>query len=250
MKKSVAFSLFIFAVVCIFNVSGCARKTAVDAPPPELRSKLVEISQKLDQARTEDADETWEYKEAERFFEEANELISQGDFSGAESALSQADIKITQALGAAREAVYMENFDEEAQKFYKQMLSDSFSEGNVRHIGLSDVFFEYDASELTFQTTEVLDRNIEILNENIDLIKNVLVFGFCDVRGTDEYNLALGKKRADMIKKYLIGRGIPAELVYSISRGETDIWGEGDFEGAYKANRRGHFIVLSNRGSS
>ncbi len=250
MKKSVAFTLFVFAVAVIFNVSGCAKKITLDEAPPELRSKLVEVSQKLEQAKAENADETWEYKEASRFFEEANELISQGNFTEAEALLSQADIKITQALGAAREADYMANFDEEAQKLYKQMLSDSFSQGNFLHLDLSDVFFEYDNSELTQQAVEVLDHNIKILNEHMNITKNVLIFGFCDIRGTDEYNLALGKKRADIIKKYLIGQGIPAELVYSISRGETDIWGKGDSEESYKVNRRGHFLVLSNQGSS
>ena len=253
MKKIVPAVAFLFLVVGILHISGCSKKTP--PPPPaepstEVENRILAVSEKLEEARAENAEDTWEYEEAQKLFELAKSLVSDGEFEEAEKVLSQAELKATQAIGAAREDTFMEGFDEEAQEIRKSLLSDAFSKENLINLPTSDVFFEFDSAEISKEAMEIVDRNISIFEKNGDKIKFILVFGFCDIRGTEEYNLSLGKKRADEVKKYMIGKGVSPEMLHSISKGETEIWQEGTSEEAYSRNRRGHFMALSDKGSS
>lgn len=253
MKKIIPAVAFLFLVVGILHISGCSKKTS--PPPPEEPSAEVEyrvlaVSKKLEEARAEGAEDTWEYEEAEKLFELAKSLVSDGEFEEAEKVLSQAELKATQAVGTAREDTFMEDFDEAAQEIRKSLLRDSFSRENLINLPTSDAFFEFDSSEISQEAMDIIDGNIAVFEKNKDKIKFILVFGFCDIRGTEEYNLSLGKKRADKIKKYMIGKGMSPEMLHSISKGETEIWQEGASEEAYGHNRRGHFIVLSADSSS
>lgn len=251
MKKIIPAVAFFLLVVGILHISGCAKKAPPPAEPPaEIEYKVLAVSEKLEEARAEGAEDTWEYEEARKLFELAESLISEGELEEAEKALSQAELKATQAIGAAREDTFMEGFDEEAQEIRKSLLSDAFSKENLINLPTSDVFFEFDSAEISKEAMEIIDRNISIFEENVDEIKFILVFGFCDIRGTEEYNLSLGKKRADEIKKYIIGKGVSPDMLHSISKGETEIWQEGTSEEAYSRNRRGHFMVLSDKNSS
>ena len=251
MKRIIPAVAFFLLVVGILHISGCAKKTPPPAEPPtEIEYKVLAVSEKLEEARAEGAEDTWEYEEAQKLFELAESLISKGELEEAEKALSQAELKATQAIGAAREDTFMEGFDEEAQEIRKSLLSDAFSKENLINLPTSDVFFEFDSSEISKEGMEIIDRNVSVFQKNVDEIKFILVFGFCDIRGTEEYNLSLGKKRADEIKKYMIGKGLSPDMLHSISKGETEIWQEGTSEEAYSRNRRGHFIALSDKNSS
>src|SRR5204862_2009207 len=83
---------------------------------------------------------------------------------------------------------------------------------------LTDVHFGYDSYELDAAGRDVLARNLEWLRQNARA--KVELEGHCDSRGTIEYNLALGAKRAKAVKDYLVGQGIPAERVSTISYGK------------------------------
>ena len=253
MKKIIPAVAFFLLIVGSLHISGCAKKTP--PPPPaepsaEIQERVLAISEKLEEARAEGAEDTWEYEEAQKLFDLAENLISDGEIEEADKVLSQAELKVTQAIGAAREDTFMEGFDEEAQEIRKSLLSDAFSKENLINLPTSDVFFEFDSAEISKEVMEIVDRNISIFEKNGDKIKFILVFGFCDIRGTEEYNLSLGKKRADEIKKYMIGKGVSPDMLHSISKGETEIWQEGTSEEAYSRNRRGHFMALSDKGSS
>lgn len=254
MKKIIPAVAFLFLVVGVLHISGCSKKTPPPLPPEEpsteVEDRVLAVSKKLEEARTENAEDTWEYQEAEKLFELAKDLISKGELEEAEEVLSQAELRATQAVGAIREDTYMESFDEEAQEIRKSLLRNSFSKENLINLPTSDVFFEFDGVKISKEAMEIIDRNISVFEKNEDKIKFILVFGFCDTRGTEEYNLSLGKKRADEIKKYMIGRGVSPDMLHSISRGETEIWQEGASEEAYSRNRRGHFMALSNNNSS
>ena len=253
MKKIVPTIAFFLLVVGILHISGCS-KTPPPPPPAEpsaeIEYKVLAVSEKLEEARAEGAEDTWEYEEAQKLFELAESLISDGEFEEADKVLSQAELKATQAIGAAREDTFMEGFDEEAQEIRKSLLSDAFSRENLLNLPTSDVFFEFDSAEISKEAMEIIDLNIAVFEKNKDRIKFILVFGFCDIRGTEEYNLSLGKKRADEIKKYMIGKGVSPDMLHSISKGETEIWQEGTSEEAYSRNRRGHFMALSADSSS
>lgn len=255
MRKIIPAVAFLFLVVGVLHISGCAKTVSTPPPPAEepstdTQDRVMAVSERLEEARAEGAEDTWEYEEAQKLFEMAQGLIDEGNLEEAEKVLSQAELKATQAIGATREDAFMEGFDEEAQEMRKSLLSDAFSKENLLNLPTSDVFFEFDSTEISEEAMEIIDGNISIFEKNKDRIKFILVFGFCDIRGTEEYNLSLGKKRADEIKKYMIGKGMPPDMLHSISKGETEIWQEGTSDEAYSRNRRGHFMALSDNNSS
>ncbi len=243
MERMILMVPLLLLVFGALQISGCSKATSL-RPPKELNTKLLSVSEKLEEAQEENAEDTWEYEEAEKLFERAKSLITEGNFQEAEKVLSETEVKVTQAIGAAREDVFMERIDEDAQEIRKSLLRNSFSKENLINLPTSDVFFEYDSAQISQEITKI-DQNVSVFEKNKDKIKFILVFGFCDLRGTEEYNLSLGKKRADEIKKYMIGKGLSPEILHSISRGETEIWKEGISEEAYSQNRRGHFIAIS-----
>ena len=80
------------------------------------------------------------------------------------------------------------------------------------------VFFAFDSSALSANAVEVLDTQIAWLKKHEGV--NVIVQGYCDERGTREYNLALGERRANAVKQYLVSHGVSAERIAVISDGK------------------------------
>jgi peptidoglycan-associated lipoprotein len=108
---------------------------------------------------------------------------------------------------------------------------------------LKDIHFDFDKYD-------ILPEDAQILKENADLLARyprvkIQVEGHCDERGTNEYNLALGERRANAAKKYLVSLGISADRISSISYGEEKPLDTGHNEEAWARNRRGHFVILS-----
>jgi len=106
------------------------------------------------------------------------------------------------------------------------------------------VFFETDSSSLTGEATQTLNNQASWLKQYGNV--NVTVEGHCDERGTREYNLALGERRANAAKKYLLGTGIAASRVSTISYGKERPSTVGSDEGAWSQNRRS-VTVLTNQ---
>jgi len=106
----------------------------------------------------------------------------------------------------------------------------------VSLLKLEKVFFEFDAYTLTPQAREILARNAEWLRK--DPAARLTIEGHCDERGADEYNLALGQRRADAAKNYLVSLGIAAERLTGISYGEERPAAAGSNENAWSQNRR------------
>ncbi|MFW0776481.1 MAG: peptidoglycan-associated lipoprotein Pal [Rickettsiales bacterium] len=105
------------------------------------------------------------------------------------------------------------------------------------------VFFDYDSSVITMEGQQTLERQAEWLKQYGDM--NVTVEGHCDERGTREYNLALGERRASAVKKYLMGLGIAASRISTISYGKERPAVIGSDSSAWAQNRRG-VTVLGN----
>jgi peptidoglycan-associated lipoprotein len=106
---------------------------------------------------------------------------------------------------------------------------------------MEDVFFDFDKSVLRDDAKASLDRNVAWLRANAGA--RVSVEGHCDERGTNEYNLALGERRAKAVKDYLVAAGIAANRIQTISYGEERPFVLGHDESAWRWNRRGHFVV-------
>jgi len=104
--------------------------------------------------------------------------------------------------------------------------------------GVGDVFFDFDQYDLSDEAMGVLSRDARILKE---AGVTVLISGHCDDRGTVEYNLALGEKRARAVRDYLVSLGIPAGNLRVTSYGESKPFAKGNNEAAWAQNRRAHF---------
>ena len=106
---------------------------------------------------------------------------------------------------------------------------------------VKDVFFDYDNAGIRDDQKAALNDNVGWLKGNTGA--KILVEGHCDERGTAEYNLGLGERRAKAVKDYLIAAGIAADRVSTISYGKERPFVLGHDESAWKWNRRGHFTI-------
>jgi peptidoglycan-associated lipoprotein len=106
---------------------------------------------------------------------------------------------------------------------------------------LADIYFDYDAYAIRAEDTRVLDENAEWLRANPNTL--VLIEGHTDERGTSEYNLGLGDRRAAAAMSYLLTRGIPARRMVAISYGKERPFCTEQSEGCWARNRRAHFLI-------
>ena len=106
---------------------------------------------------------------------------------------------------------------------------------------LADVFFDYDSANLSDAARGTLDANGKVLSDNAST--NITIEGHCDERGTVEYNLALGDRRAAAAKDYLVRYGVGTGRIQTISYGEERPFATGGDEASWAQNRRAHFVV-------
>jgi len=104
-----------------------------------------------------------------------------------------------------------------------------------------DIYFDFDKATLTPSAQDNLLKKAEWLRENSDV--TVTVEGHCDARGTNEYNLALGDRRAESAKSFLVDLGIAASRITTISYGEERPVCTQQDEECWAKNRRGNFVV-------
>ena len=103
------------------------------------------------------------------------------------------------------------------------------------------VFFAFDSSAISADSAEILDTQVKWLKKHEKV--NVVVQGYCDERGTREYNLALGERRANAVKQYLVSKGIAADRISVISYGKERPAVLGNNEAAWAQNRRAITVV-------
>lgn len=108
--------------------------------------------------------------------------------------------------------------------------------------GLSTIYFDLDQSALTSQARKMLGENADWIKKNNNV--TIQIEGHCDSRGTVEYNLALGDRRAQAVKNYLASLGIDGKRLSIISYGKEKPVAQGDTEEAYSKNRRANFVPL------
>ena len=108
---------------------------------------------------------------------------------------------------------------------------------------LKPVFFAYDSVEITPEAQSVLQDNVATLKQNANWA--VTIEGHCDERGSAEYNLALGERRAVTVRAYLVSLGIPADRLRTVSYGKEFPFDPGHDEASMAKNRRAHFVITS-----
>lgn len=108
---------------------------------------------------------------------------------------------------------------------------------------VKDIFFNFDDATILADQKKPLDGDFAYLKAHHEV--KVTIAGNCDERGTEEYNLALGERRADTVKNYLVAEGITADRITTISYGKDRPFVLGHDEKAWRMNRRDHFVVAA-----
>jgi peptidoglycan-associated lipoprotein len=106
---------------------------------------------------------------------------------------------------------------------------------------VSDINFDFDSSSIRTDAREILKTNANYFMRN--RISSIVIEGHCDERGTSEYNMALGERRAQETKKYLVNLGIKESIMKTVSFGEENPLDPASNEEAWAKNRRAHFVV-------
>jgi peptidoglycan-associated lipoprotein len=105
------------------------------------------------------------------------------------------------------------------------------------------IFFDYDRAEIRADSRAILDRKARVLRDEPSV--RIRISGHADERGSTEYNLALGSRRAEMVRGYLTGVGIQAARIEIVSFGEGQPLERGSSESAWSRNRRAEFAVTA-----
>jgi len=107
--------------------------------------------------------------------------------------------------------------------------------------GVKDAYFDYDKADIRADTRDNLQATGQFLRTNAQV--KVILEGHCDERGSTEYNLALGDRRATAAKQFLVSLGITADRVETVSYGKEKPFCSASTEECYAQNRRGHFVM-------
>ena len=113
----------------------------------------------------------------------------------------------------------------------------------LKEYQLQTVYFDFDKYNLRTDAKAALDANYDLLSEFGDVV--IKIEGHCDERGTVEYNMSLGEKRAKAVMDYLVGRGIAANRLSVISYGKEKPKDPSHNEASWSKNRRGEFRIIS-----
>jgi len=160
---------------------------------------------------------------------------------------SIAEAQRLEAERQAREAAAAKE-REEADRRRQQAIADSLAAlgqttNAVRALLGTMIHFDYDKALIRGGDASVLDQKVAILQANSGL--RVRISGHCDERGSDEYNLALGNRRATAAKQYVVSHGIDGSRIETVSYGEERPLASGHDEAAWAQNRRDEFEILS-----
>jgi len=229
MKRNlIIVTLVAFAFSSVFFLSSCAKKQVVTAEeelkaaPTEEAAKAVEEEKP---AVTEAAKEVEEAKE-EIAKEEQVKIERLQELEEAKKAEAVEEEKAIEEKAAALE------FDEER----------AYRERMAAQVEAESIYFDFDRSFIRPEYRPLLEKKVAFLKEFPEY--NLRIEGNCDERGTNEYNLALGDRRADSAKSYLISRGISADRIETLSYGEERPLAVGHNETAWAQNRRDDFVLM------
>lgn len=228
MLKVKFFSTLALIIVASMLVVGCGSN--VD-------KEMADAEAALQAAREAGAEGLPEYQAAEELIAKAKEMMAAGDTAGARALLEEARFKAIEAEGKAKNQAYVESVDIDTVEESLSNLSPSGAS-----YGLVDIFFAYDQSGITSESRSTLNDNARIIRGSAGKFQVVVIEGYCDIRGTEEYNLALGQRRAESTRNYLVGLGVSPSIVQAVSKGETEQFAFGTSEYDYQQNRRAHFV--------
>lgn len=240
--KTLNWKVIVTAVVCVFLTTACSKKLM----PPEIETS-GNVSEGEFTASSESSGNDFAGSggaEGSGFFSEEPILERGSSSSDGFSADMEAD------AGSGSSGSFGTNpFDSSGQGEWDPNSSGSMDSGIQESrlqsfqasSDLNDIHFEFDQYDLDNNSKAVLKENADYLKHNPSL--HVEVQGHCDERGTNNYNIALGERRAHSTKKYLISQGVDSRRVHVISLGEEKPFCFDSNEACWHQNRRAHFMV-------
>jgi peptidoglycan-associated lipoprotein len=140
---------------------------------------------------------------------------------------------------ADAEAIAQQKLDDQAAN--EKALKEARTVAARKRFENQDIHFEFDSSDLSSMAKMILKEKAVWLQANYS--EAITIEGHCDERGTTEYNLALGERRAGAAKAYLTNLGVSATRLNTISYGEEQPLDSAQTEEAYRKNRRAHFAI-------
>ena len=173
-----------------------------------------------------------------------DEGLVAGDQKAA-AAQSEADAKKKEAEAAAKEEATRKLAAEQQKEDVKELAlkrdAAAAAAAEKEQTAFEDIYFVFDKSTIEPEAREILKRLASLLGSNKNY--SLVVEGHCDERGTVEYNLALGQRRADAAMKYLVDLGLDKESIKTITYGKERPLDPGHDEEAWAKNRRAHFLT-------
>ena len=173
-----------------------------------------------------------------------DEGLVAGDQKAA-AAQSEADAKKKEAEAAAKEEAARKLAAEQQKEDVKELAlkrdAAAAAAAEKEQTAFEDIYFVFDKSTIEPEAREILKRLASLLGSNKNY--SLVVEGHCDERGTVEYNLALGQRRADAAMKYLVDLGLDKESIKTITYGKERPLDPGHDEEAWAKNRRAHFLT-------
>ena len=163
----------------------------------------------------------------------------------AAAAQSEADIKKKEAEAAAKEEAARKLAAEQQKEDVKELAlkrdAAAAATAEKEQTAFEDIYFAFDKSTIESEAREILKRLASLLDSNKNY--SLVIEGHCDERGTVEYNLALGQRRADAAMKYQVDLGLDKESIKTITYGKERPLDPGHDEEAWAKNRRAHFLT-------
>lgn len=210
-------TLAAFLLISSAGVVACGGSEPPPPPPPVVEEEPTPDADSLAAARAAEREAA-----AMRLCDEARAAINSGDLSRARSLIQRinAEYAGTECAGMAGDF-----------------------EGTIDAITVlrERIHFEFDRSRITDDAAAVLQRKAEVLRAHPDL--RVTIEGHCDERGSLEYNMALGQRRAESTRRYLTGLGLSGDRFSTVSYGEERPIAQGSNERAWQQNRRAEFVI-------
>jgi peptidoglycan-associated lipoprotein len=260
--------LFLISFILGVGISvffGCAKKIP--------QAELDAAKEALERAKKIGADQVEEYKIAEKYYNDALTLVQAKKYDDARvkaivsKEFAEAAIKKWEELSRRPPAEKPEEkveIVEEEPEFRRPNLPrlkgvkeediaglSTLGRGYVLK-GLKKVYFDFDSYSLREDAREVIKENLNIIKPILDENPEaaILIEGHCDERGTNEYNLELGWKRANAVKRYLIMLGIPEDRIQTVSFGEEFPEApcpppQCNDESKWRLNRRAVFVITT-----
>ncbi len=235
-------ALLISSAALALFVSGCHKKPVAASTPPPPTPVATKPTASLAADRTsvhkgESVKLSWNTTDALKaaIAPEVGAVTSQGSASVTPSTSTTYILTASGAGGNAESSVHISVTVPPVAEFHKPSFDDLFLKD------IRDAYFDYDAAAIRPDAREALQKSADFLKNYPSA--RVAVEGHCDDRGSTEYNLALGQRRANAVKQYLVSLGIPADQVVTTSWGKEKPFCAEPNESCWQQNRRGHFTL-------